>query len=45
MTMAERSALKVDAILENHKPEPLPKDIKKALRDYVFRAQDAASNI
>jgi trimethylamine--corrinoid protein Co-methyltransferase len=45
MTMAERSALKVDAILENHKPKPLPKDIKKALRDYVFRAQDAASNI
>jgi len=31
-TMAERAALKVEAILENHKPEPLSDEIKKALR-------------
>ncbi|MBC8508370.1 MAG: trimethylamine methyltransferase family protein, partial [Chloroflexi bacterium] len=38
MTMGERAAKKVDHILENHKPEPLAEDVKKALREYVEKA-------
>ncbi len=38
-TMAQRAAKKVDHILENHKPEPLSDEIKKALREYVERAE------
>ena len=45
MTMAQRAALKVDAILENHQPNALPDDVKKALREYVERAQGAVSNL
>jgi trimethylamine--corrinoid protein Co-methyltransferase len=40
-TMAERAAQKVDDILENHKPEPLPAEVKQALRKYVEHAQSA----
>lgn len=39
-TMAARAAQKVDEILENHKAEPLPEDIRQALRSYVERAQE-----
>jgi len=40
-TMADRAAKKVEYILENHKPEPLPEDVKKALRAYVEKAQES----
>jgi len=43
-TMAERAARKVDDILENHKPEPLPDATIKALRDYVEKAKAAVSS-
>jgi len=37
-TMAERAAQKVDNILENHKPEPLPDEIRQELRAYIEQA-------
>jgi trimethylamine--corrinoid protein Co-methyltransferase len=43
-TMADRAARKVDDILENHKPEPLPDATIKALRDYVEKAKAAVSS-
>ena len=43
-TMAERAAQKVDEILENHNPQPLPDEIRQALRIYVRQAQEAATN-
>ncbi len=39
-TMAERAAQMVEEILENHKPEPLPDDKQKALREFVARAEN-----
>ncbi len=40
-TMADRAAQKVDHILATHSPEPLPDDVKKALREYVERAENS----
>jgi trimethylamine---corrinoid protein Co-methyltransferase len=41
-SLGERAVEEVDRILEEHKPEPLPKDIAKAIRKVT---QDAESNI
>jgi len=38
-TMEERAAKQVDAILAKHEPEPLPADVKEAIRAIVAREQ------
>lgn len=41
--MGQRAASKVEMILSEHKPEPLPADIRKHLRKIVKRAEEANS--
>ncbi len=36
-SMEERAAERVESILQEHEPEPLPEDVQKALRDIVLR--------
>jgi trimethylamine--corrinoid protein Co-methyltransferase len=36
-TMEERAAKQVETILESHEPEPLPEDVREALREIVER--------
>jgi len=38
-TLGERAAERVDAILAEHEPEPLPADVAKAVHDIVERAE------
>jgi trimethylamine--corrinoid protein Co-methyltransferase len=39
-TLAERAAERVETILAEHKPEPLPKDVAQAIRAIVQRAEE-----
>ncbi len=38
-TLTERAAEKIDQILEEHKPEPLPNQVRENLRKIVQRAK------
>jgi trimethylamine--corrinoid protein Co-methyltransferase len=38
-TLGERAAERVDELLSDHKPEPLPDEVKKQLRQIVARAE------
>ncbi len=40
-TMAERASHKVDHLLATHNPEPLSAEVKKAIREYVERAENS----
>jgi trimethylamine:corrinoid methyltransferase-like protein len=37
--LGERAAERVEAILSNHKPEPLPAEVVQAVHDIVTRAE------
>lgn len=38
-TMEQRAAKQIDSVLSKHKPEPLPDDIQKAIKNIVLREQ------
>lgn len=42
-TMEQRAAQQVDKILAEHRPEPLPEDVKRAIRRIVEREQERIS--
>lgn len=41
LSLGERAARQVDTILENHQPEPLPKDVQQRIRTIVQRAEES----
>ncbi len=40
LSLGERAAKRVDTILEEHQPEPLPEDVQKELRAIIQRAEE-----
>lgn len=41
-SMAERANEKAIEIIENHKPTPLPEEVRKRFKEIIARAEDAA---